>query len=214
MALALVRLRGVARRYSRRREEAEDLLQDALAKAVAAGRTDMAQPANMAWLVGVLRNRATEVARGAARRRARESTYAERTGRAVALSIPDRIDWSRFPPALRIVARLVLSGHTRGEISYLLGLSDATLRQRIAALRRKLVQAGGARPSDFSGLWRPLAYGSLRRALRHSLERHGGRLGAHDPDGHLFLISESDLTKTPRAATYRGNHCNHKEIPT
>ncbi|WP_377595554.1 RNA polymerase sigma factor [Microbulbifer halophilus] len=190
MALAMVKLRGAARRFSRRRDEAEDLLQDALAEALAAGRTDLAQRANMAWLVGVMRNRAAETARGAARRRLRESAYAEYlSGNPVSPATPAAIDWGRLPLSLRAVARLVLSGHTRGEISYLLGVSDTALRQRITALRRKLAQMDSTRPSDFSGLSQPLPYGRFRRALRRALARRGGRLGTHDPDGHLLLIS-------------------------
>ena len=65
----------LARRHTRRAEEAQDLLQDALLDAVAAGRADLSQSANRRWLIGVIRNRAALAARGAARRTRRETQW-------------------------------------------------------------------------------------------------------------------------------------------
>ena len=50
-------LLGVARRHAWRADEAEDVLQEALLAAVAAGR-DVDDSGNQRWLMGVIRNQA------------------------------------------------------------------------------------------------------------------------------------------------------------
>src|SRR5688572_32304481 len=80
----------IARRHSRRADEAEDLLQDALLDAVAAGRADLGNLGNRRWLAGVIRNRATLTARTAARRVRRETRWQEeRPGSDAAAGPPD-----------------------------------------------------------------------------------------------------------------------------
>src|SRR5690606_19665814 len=86
---------------------------------------------------------------------------------------------------------LVLTGHNRREIAYLLDLPDTALRQRISALKRHLTQKGIAAPEELSGLNLDLAYGRIRDALLPALLRHGGTFASHDPDGHLFLVRRS-----------------------
>jgi RNA polymerase sigma-70 factor (ECF subfamily) len=98
---------------------------------------------------------------------------------------------SGLPPALRVVAALVLTGHNRHEIAYLLSLSDAALRQRIVALKAKLRDAGLAAPDEFTALNLDLAFGRIRDALLPKLLRHGGVFATHDPDGHLFVVRRS-----------------------
>jgi RNA polymerase sigma-70 factor (ECF subfamily) len=189
----------LARRHSRRAGEAEDLLQDALLDAVAEGRADLSQIPNRRWLAGVIRNRAALTARTAARRtrreaewqRARPATEAPDTAPDVATLLHD------LPPALKIVAALALTGHSRREIAWLLRLEDTALRQRLSALKRRLAAAGIAMPAGTPGLNLDLSYGRIRDALLPRLVRDGGLFASHDPDGHLFVIRRSQ-TATPR----------------
>lgn len=178
--------------------EAEDVVQDALMAAIAAGRDDIETPDNARWLMGVVRNRARMAARAARRRKRRETAWQ-------AVRAPDaKADDTRqddilagLPPALRTVAALVLTGHNRREIAYLLALPDTALRQRIAALKRHLAAKNLAAPEELTGLNLDLAYGRIRDCLLPALQRHGGIFASHDPDGHLFLIKRSQ-TDTSR----------------
>ncbi|MFC4727228.1 RNA polymerase sigma factor [Coralloluteibacterium thermophilus] len=185
-------LLSCARRYGTGREDAEDLLQDALLEAVRVGRHDLAQPSGRAWMHGVLRRRAAFLARTAARRRAREASVVPAPG----APAPRRPPWAfveRLPRAQRQVAVLLSAGYGRGEIAHLLGLRDVALRQRLSALRR----AWNAWTADDAG--RGLvaaeaptdvrALGLLRRALRGLLQqRPQARLATLDPDGHPLLV--------------------------
>jgi RNA polymerase sigma-70 factor (ECF subfamily) len=198
-------LHALARRASRRPEEADDLLQTALLAALESGRTDLASPETRRWLAGVIRNRAAFEARTSARRRRRESAWEEaflphaqrggggsrqrgETEGAAALT--------GLSPALRVTALLALSGHTRQEIGWLLNLSDAALRQRISQLKRALDSAP-APDADPAG---PFAFGRIRRALLGPTRRKNAILASHDPDGHLFVVSRSQIS-TPRQQT-------------
>lgn len=182
------RLLAVARRCSRRADEVEDLVQEALLDGVRAGRTG-----DFRWLAGVIRNRARMAARGAVRRRRRESQWQELCGAPPAAEPVDDIAGllASLPPGLKAVAALALSGHNRREIGYLLELSDPALRQRIVALKRQLRRAGIAMPEGMPGLNLDLAYGRIRDALLPGLLRHGGVFASHDPDGHLFIVRTS-----------------------
>jgi len=177
---------------------AEDAVQDALLIAVEAGRHDLSRPDTARWLAGVVRNRARMAARAARRRRARESAWqANRSEAPPAESLPIAEILAGLPPALRALAALVLTGHNRREIAWLLGLPDTALRQRIAALKRHLVARGLAAPAELCGLNLDLAYGRIRDALLPALTRHGGVFASHDPDGHLFLVrrSQNDIPR-------------------
>ena len=180
-----------ARRVSRRPEEAEDLLHNALVAALAAGRSALTRE-NRSWIEGVLRNQARLAARQAVRARQRDGAWV-RCQPAFAGgpepqmgSIPAAI--MCLPRSLRIVALLALSGHTRAEIRYLLGLSDQSLQQRVSQLKRRWVDAGGrdALPSPLfpSGL----ATGKIRSNLLPVARLLGSRFASHDPDGHLFAV--------------------------
>lgn len=186
-------LRAIARREGRDAGAAEDMVQEALLAAVLAGRTDFDAPDTARWLTGTVRNQARMAARSAVRRRQRETSW-----QVQAAPAPDKAEpsetallFASLPASLKAVAALVLSGHTRREIAWLLGLSDVTLRQRISALKRLIVRAGLAMPADLPGLGLDLAYGRIRDALLPSLLRHGGMLASHDPDGHLFIVARS-----------------------
>ncbi len=188
---------ALARRASRNHGEAEDLLQDALIEALRLGRDDFSNAENRRWLYGIVRNKARQAARGAARGRRRDTEWsATEVG-------PTRPDPSGsdtpapaellagLPPALRAVAVLALTGHNRREIAWLLRLEDAALRQRITQLRKRFAAAGIAAPSGLPGLNLDLAYGRLRDALLPALLRSKGLFASHDPDGHLFVFARS-----------------------
>lgn len=186
-------LRAIARREGRDAGAAEDMVQEAFLAAVLAGRTDFDAADTARWLTGTVRNQARMAARGAVRRRHRETSWqaqsAPVTGKAESSETATLL--ADLPASLKAVAALTLSGHNRREIAWLLGLSDVTLRQRITALKRRVVQAGLALPDDLPGLSLDLAYGRIRDALLPSLLRHGGMLASHDPDGHLFIVARS-----------------------
>jgi DNA-directed RNA polymerase specialized sigma24 family protein len=182
----------IARRHSRRAAEAEDLLQDALLDAVAAGRADLGDVANRRWLAGVIRNRATFAARTAARRGSRESRWAAEQDYPPDVTPLGPGEVVRdLPPSLKAVAALALTGHSRREILYLLRLTDTALRQRLSALKRHLAARGVEMPAATPGLTLNLAYGRIRDALLPKLVKEGGLFASHDPDGHLFIIRRS-----------------------
>lgn len=179
------RLLATARRYRLGAGEAEDILHDALIEAVRAERHDVGRLDNRRWLVGVIRNKARMAARGTQRRILRETDWSW----APTDTIGDPSEGlPALPPALRAVAVLALSGHSRREIAYLLSLDDAALRQRITQLKAKLRNAGLSTPANLPGLNLDLAYGRIRDALLPLLLRQAGTLASHDPDGHLFVL--------------------------
>ena len=199
---AYCELLRLARRYSRRADEAEDLLQDALLAAVAAGR-GIDAAASRPWLAGVIRNRAAFAARGAARRARRETLW-QSASPPVTDTAPPAVALDEvlrdLPPAIKAVAALAFSGHSRREIAYLLRLSDTALRQRLSALKRQLLARGVPFPGGTIGLRLELDYGRIRDALLPKLIREGGLFATHDPDGHLFVIARSQ-SAGPRQQT-------------
>jgi DNA-directed RNA polymerase specialized sigma24 family protein len=190
-------LHALARRVARRSDEADDLVQQAVLAALEAGRTDLSAPETRRWLAGVIRNRAAFDARTSARRRRRETAWSDAL--APQTTSPDdaaaAASVKHLSPALRVTALLALSGHTRQEIGWLLNLSDEALRQRISQLRKALA---GADPA--AGPAGALAFGRIRRALLAPARRAQVFLASHDPDGHLFLVSRSQIT-SPRQQT-------------
>lgn len=181
-------------------------MQTALLAALESGRTDLTAPETRRWLAGVIRNRAAFDARTSARRRRREAGWSEEVlhhaqrgggGSPRGGETEGAAAITGLPPALRVTALLALSGHTRREIGWLLNLSDTALRQRISQLKRALAGAGAAASADPTGT---LAFGKIRRALLGPSRRPEAFLASHDPDGHLFVISRSQIA-TPRQQT-------------
>lgn len=171
---------------------AEDVVQDALLIAIEAGRLDLADADTGRWLCGVVRNRARMSARTARRSRHRDDSWQNNRSASPPVEATKPGDTlAGLSPGLRTLAALVLTGHNRREIAYLLGLPDTALRQRISALKRHLTAKGMAAPEELSGLYLDLAYGRIRDALLPALVRHGGAFASHDPDGHLFLVRRS-----------------------
>src|SRR5690606_12413036 len=174
-------LHALARRVSRRADEADDLVQEALLVALESGRTNLASPETRRWLAGVIRNRAAFDARTSVRRRRRETGWSEAQPAAAIRAETPAPGLAHLSPALRVTALLALSGHTRQEIGWLLSLSDAALRQRTSQLRGAL----DATPTPDAGPSGPLAFGRIRRALLGPTRRPEAFLASHDPDGHL-----------------------------
>lgn len=196
---ALLRL---AAYHARRRDEAEDLLHEALIAALAEGRLPWQE--GTAWFRGVLRQQAAMAARSAIRQRRREALAV----------LPDRAEapllaepWKTvagLPKGLRIVALLILTGHNRAEICHLLRIADETLRQRLSVLKRKLGQAEAGEPSaEFTQLNGGLAVGALRRALLPAIRHGETSFGSYDPDGHLFIVKIIGVG--PHKSPGRGN---------
>jgi RNA polymerase sigma-70 factor (ECF subfamily) len=188
-----------ARKVSRRADEAEDLLQDILLAAVKAGRADMTLAANRRWLTGAMRKHAMFQARCAVRRRSREAAVVD-VGSAQG---EDEGCVGRFvqtlPPGLRTTALLALAGQTKPEIAWLLRLSDATLRQRIAQIRKRWRAAGMGDGVELSGLGGTLAFGRIRQGLLPATRQSDVVLASHDPDGHLFVVSSQNAgSRQPR----------------
>jgi DNA-directed RNA polymerase specialized sigma24 family protein len=104
MPIVYAELRRLAARHAPTAADADDLLQDALLVALAAGRADLDQPADRAWLAGVLRNQARMAARGAHRRRRREARW--QTERPTPSEPSVEPPLPRLPPSLRVVAAL------------------------------------------------------------------------------------------------------------
>ena len=180
-------LLATARRHARVVSDAEDLLQETLLAAIAAGHAP--DRSNKAWLRGVMRNLAAMQARSAGRRRRRE---------AIAVQFGERVTVQRqpaeppllppLPPASRIVALLALSGHTRAEIRSLLRIGDATLRQRIADVRRRWAGAGHESCPSALAAGGTLAFGAIRRGLLPMVRGGQADFGSHDPDGHPIAV--------------------------
>lgn len=182
-------LLALARRHTRRADEAEDVVQEVLIAAVVEGRYDFSNPSDRRWMAGAIRKRSAFDARSAARRREREAKWQADADRS---SMPQgdalNVILADLPRGLRVVAALALSGHSKAEIAYLLDLPDTALRQRIRALKLALGKKGVSMPAEMIGLNLDLAYGTIRDALVPALARHGGTFATHDPDGHVLVI--------------------------
>lgn len=177
-------------------------MHDVLLAALAAGR-DPAAASSRPWLAGAIRRRAAFVGRGAARRRRRDADWQalQPSSGAGDEKLPLAALPTGLPPALKAVAALAFTGHSRPEIAHLLGLGDPALRQRLSALKRRLAVHDIDWPETTPGLTLPLDYGRLRDALAVTLRREGGLFASHDPDGHLFVVRRSQV---PLPRQHRG----------
>lgn len=185
----LTLLRQCARRHTRVDHETDDLVQDVLLLAVAAGRR-ITDPGFAAWARGAIRNHARFVARTAARRRTRETAW---NMRGTAPDTPLRFSpafIAALPPAQRIVALLVNLGLDRAEITHLLGLGDAAFRQRLSGLRKAFDASGVEADVGFPPI---PGDGLARRSLKQALKPHAPRAFAiRDPDGIPIFFSRRD----------------------
>ena len=196
-----------ARKVTRHSDEAEDLLQVILLSAVEAGRTDLSCTDNRRWLFGALRKRAAFDARSAVRRQKREASSILTEEPSEEPQAENQISTTDFvntlPPSLRTAALLALAGHTKAEVAWLLRISDAALRQRIAQIKRRWRQFDGRHVSGLPSLKGELAFGQIRQALLKMSRHNSVILASHDPDGHLFVVSSQNAHSR-----------QHKEVPT
>jgi DNA-directed RNA polymerase specialized sigma24 family protein len=183
-----------ARKWSRRADEAQDLVQDALVEALERSKTDWRAPEETAWLRGVVRRRAAFEARSAVRRRRREALAARVTGGAEG-HVRQGWEWSEqmlasLPPSLRVLAVLVAADLTGAEIRWALRLTDTAFRKRLSALRKAVQQVLEDPDATVTVPRRPgFALGALRGELLRALKRQGNAaLAAHDPDGHPLIF--------------------------
>jgi len=176
----------VARRFTATADEARDLVQDVIVIALDRGLVDWPAAAHRGWLRGVVRKRAAFLVRGQKRRRRREE-------------LPEGVahglgPWSwhpRFlaalPRSVRVVAALASADLCAAEIRWLLGLSDAALRQRLSALRCAV--RAEAEPPTLPAQAPQFTLGAKRGMLLESLRRQRDpALATHDPDGHAILL--------------------------
>jgi RNA polymerase sigma factor (sigma-70 family) len=201
------RLRNEARRHTRRGEDPDDLVQDALLAALQAGR----DADDAVWFAGVIRNQAAMRARSAIRQRRREAaTVADDDAHApdpaaihaAAASPADLL--ARLPPAARRVAVLALHGLDAEEIRWILGIGAAAFRQRLTTIRKALgalpptqrAEAMAAAYVRDPARTVDLQFGLVRRALKAVLRARGG-LGTHDADGHLIVLRGRAHTSAP-----------------
>ena len=176
-----------ARRFARSEDEARDLAQDALVIALARGFDDWSSPARRKWMRGVVRKRAAFVVRGLARRRRREALVGSASEPHAGGWVWRRDFLTSLPRSLRAVAALASADLCAAEIRWLLGLSDAALRQRLSALR-SAVRAEDE-PPTLPAPAPASAFGRQRPRLLAALRQQPGRvLATHDPDGHVILL--------------------------
>lgn len=194
-----------ARRATRRQADAEDLFQTVWLAAIEASKEDLTCPANRRWFVGALRRRALFDARTAARRRLREQRAATVDGRGGTSEEAPLWFVERLPPKLRATALLILTGHSKREILWLLRTNEPALRQRIADIRRRWRAGGGGSIDDVSTLSGSFDFGLIRRALLPLARRPNVMLASHDPDGQLFAVSTS-RKPDPRQLGSASNH--------
>lgn len=177
----------VARRFARSDDDARDLVQDAVAIALARGFDDWSTPGRRGWLRGVVRKRAAFVLRGQQRRRRREELLDGATGAGASRWAWQAGFLASLPRSLRAVAALASADLCAAEIRWLLGLSDTALRQRLTALRRA-VGAEGEPPTQ-PAAQPQLSFAGPRALLLADLRRQEGRVVAtHDPDGHVIFL--------------------------
>jgi len=186
-------LQAQARRLSRRAADADDLLQECLLAGLRAGRGDLA------WLVGVMQKQAALAARGALRRRRRETaiaTFDEPTEPTAGSPLGSQVPvLAGLPPSARRVALLALHGLDADEIRWILNITPTAFRQRLTRIRQGLGELPRALRAEALALAyvrdparaADLQFGLVRRALKAALNGHAG-LGSHDPDGHLLVV--------------------------
>ncbi len=184
-------LHRLAARVARTRDEADDLVQDALLATLELElERDWDEGRFLLWMSGVIRRRAMFLARTAGRRRRRETTYALEASPSPAAEarLPTELI-DALPPALQTVALLANAGLGREEIVHLIGISDAALRKRISDLRRAVKEAGvDAELSLPTSRHRPPC-GALRRSLKSALrELPDAGFALADPDGHQIFL--------------------------
>ena len=193
MSATYSELLRAARRWTKSPEEARDLVQTALAEAVARGFSDWESLGRRGWLHGLIRRQAAFQARGEARRRRRDRLWQ------LDRDHPEQVAWAWAPqflstlsPSLRAVALLIQAGLGATEARSVLRLTGAAFRQRLSALRRALATAD--EPTVAASAPEGPGLGARRQDVLQALRwRPRWAVGSHDPDGHplIFVASSS-----------------------
>ena len=216
--------RAVAGRYGRCDGDGGDLLHEA-ALAVG-GLPTVTEGEEARVFVGVLRTLAKQTRRADTRRLGREGRFAsaqENTAPAASSDpgvkpLPGAASLPSLTDDQRVLLALLASDYDRAEAAFLLGVSPAALRQRIATLRRRLAgMLSEARDSAAQeGVERLAARRSVTearlRARAIALARTRGSLCALDPDGHPVSL-HSNLMAGPHHAFPSGDHRGENTAP-
>lgn len=215
---------AASRRHSRVGHEAEDLAHDII---LAALRRDLALEGDRFARTAdaSARRHGAFVARSAARRRAREllCVVEPETTDTDEPNNSERVPSALLPAALQTTLFLLVLGHTKSELRFALGITDATLRKRLQGLRQRAPLARpqfAERCTSSPGL-RRTQVGVLPQLAPRLEECCGsGRIiAASDCEGHGIIFSEV-LTKAIGTATsnasapdFRGNEAPMKGKP-
>ncbi len=186
-----------AKRYARRQDEIEDVIQDMFLAAIQSGK-EIQGDKFILWGKGFIRNHSAFVARSEWRRRMREEKFGTiEHHSALEVRVPEKFV-IQLIPSLRVLCRLINSGLNRQEIMYALDIPDTALRQRLTSLRKKwnafLIE--NSLEIEIKDPIHLLETGLLRQSLVKSIQQHLQQLdeevkilGSHDLDGNLLIFS-------------------------
>jgi DNA-directed RNA polymerase specialized sigma24 family protein len=199
----------VAQRHSRRENETEDLLHDALLAAVLAGRRPLENADDGPWFYGVIAQQATMRARtGVRERKCRDALPPPEDKEATPVTLPGIAGLlDALSPGLRRVLVLCLHGLDRAEIRQVLGIPDTALRQRLSALRKATsLCTTTVDPQSIALAWaarlkerNPQDTGLRRATLARGPSRITGfRFGFSDADGNVIAVNAPSASQNPQ----------------
>jgi DNA-directed RNA polymerase specialized sigma24 family protein len=185
-----------ARASSRDRNEAGDLVQAVVLRALERGIVDLEGHERHAWMRGAIRRRAAFEARLAARRHKRDARFQHEQQ---ANDGPRARPWAfsteflaSLQPSVRALAALASADLSPDEIRWVLRLSGTAFRKRLSMLRRFVREAGEAGLTVVTTRGTAYALGAARADVIASLHRRRDSqavLGSHDPDGHPLIFA-------------------------
>lgn len=187
---------GIASKFSARKAEAEDLLQNSLLIAAQAGRLDLEEETNRKWLTGVIKKQALMTARTEGRRRKRETQTGAIDSRQEATEMPLKF-LGELPQSARTLATLIIHGMTKEELTHALALTQTAFRQRLVTIRKILKEHDDTwhlAESETRKMAQDIDLGLVRQSLLTYL-RHAHGVGTHDPDGHLIVIQKKTTSQ-------------------
>jgi len=165
--------------------DGEDVVQDALAKALTAREAGVTAANPEAWLFSVTHNAALDALRKRRRREAREAaaiddvTASSADSRAAAMA--GLRTFLQLPPAQR--ASVVLAdvlGHSLEEVAGTLGMTLAAVKAALHRGRGRLREIASAEPKEISA----------SEAERARLQAYADKFNAHDWDALRALLAE------------------------
>jgi RNA polymerase sigma-70 factor (ECF subfamily) len=199
MALLRPKLHRFAARMMGSAFDGEDVVQDALAKAIAAREAGMKADNPEAWLFSVTHNAALDALRRRRRREAREAASIEEVAASPADSRAAASaglrTFLRLPPAQR--ASVVLAdvlGHSIQDIAVTLGMTEAGVKAALHRGRRQLREMVEAEPEERAA----------SVAERARLQDYADKFNAHDWDSLRALLAEDVRLDLVARAELRG----------